>query len=279
MIFDYAIFNGELLPVDKVQISLFTRSLYYGYGVFEFVKIDQGQPFYLEEHIRRLFKSAMMLDLKLKVDADTLMAWFQKLIEIDPQVTCNIRILALGEIDANPVVAMKPEPLRIYPKSFYQDGATAILCEGARVVPTCKSLNYVVNYMARREAIRAGALEALLHHNGYLVEGAFSNFFIVQQGQLITSPESEVLSGITRNLVIQIMQETEYPVIETQILLDLSQYEECFITTTSMHVMPITQIDGQLVGDGQVGTITKMAMSQFETHYQEVMAKNIGENK
>jgi branched-subunit amino acid aminotransferase/4-amino-4-deoxychorismate lyase len=273
MIFNYAIFNGELLPVDQARISVFNPAILSGFGVYETVKVDQGRPFYLEEHLHRLLESARSLDLGLDVQPDTLLTWFKKLLAVDPQATWSLRIIALGAIEpgAAPVIALQSTPLPVYPPDFYQYGAVAILYEGRRVMPKCKSLNTLINYLARREATRLGALEGLLHHDGYMTEGSRSNLFAVRQGQLITPPTAAVLSGITRDIILQVMQETDQPVVETDLPADISLYQEVFISSTSLHVMPITKIDGRAVGDGQVGPVTKKAMARFEVHYRQVM--------
>jgi branched-subunit amino acid aminotransferase/4-amino-4-deoxychorismate lyase len=70
------------------------------------------------------------------------------------------------------------------------------------------------------------------------------------------------------------MQDTEHPVIETVLPVDLSLYEEVFISSTSMHVMPLTRINEQPIGDGQIGLVTKMAMKRFEAHYHHVISKS-----
>jgi branched-subunit amino acid aminotransferase/4-amino-4-deoxychorismate lyase len=145
------------------------------------------------------------------------------------------------------------------------------LYEGQRSLPACKSLNTLVNYLARRAAIRVGALEGLLHHHGQLTEGARSNIFTVRRGQLITPPATDVLSGITRDVILQVMQDTAYPVVEAPVPVDVSWYDESFISSTSMHVMPITQINGQPVGNGRVGPVTHLVMDRFAAHYRRVM--------
>ncbi|NJN94708.1 MAG: hypothetical protein HC875_11750 [Anaerolineales bacterium] len=91
----------------------------------------------------------------------------------------------------------------------------------------------------------------------------------------MTPPESDVLSGITRDIILHVMQDTAHPVTETPIPIDLSLYEEVFISSTSMHVLPITQIDGQPIGSGQVGPITRLAMVRFNQHYQQVMTQAV----
>ncbi|MFC1975184.1 aminotransferase class IV [Chloroflexota bacterium] len=273
MIFDYAILNGKRLPIDQTKIPISNKALFASFGVYESLKIEQGRPFYLTEHLHRLLNSARTIEMDLGVDVATLTKWFKKLLEVDPQATWAMRILALGAIDAgaDPMIAMWPEHLTTYPTVLYRDGAAAILYEGQRAIPACKSLNTLVNYLARRAAVQAGALEGLLHHKGHLTEGARSNIFAVRQGQLITPSASEVLAGITRDVITQVMQDTDHLVVEAPILVGTSLYEEFFISSTSMHVMPITQIDGQPVGDGQVGPTTRMVMAKFETYYRQMM--------
>lgn len=273
MIFDYAVLNGQLMPVDQAQISIFNKAFFFSFGVYEAVKVDRGQPFYLEEHLRRLLQSAAMIELALDVEVVTLVDWFGRLRAVDPPATWRLTIIALGALEAGepPLIAMRPEVLATYPERLYHDGAAAVLYEGQRILPACKSLNTLVGYLARRAAGRVGALEGLLHCNGYLTEGARSNVFAVRQGQLITPPASGVLSGITRDVVVQVMQESDYPVIERPAPADLSLYDELFISSTSMHVMPITQVDGQPVGAGRLGPITQIAMARFAAHYRQVI--------
>lgn len=272
-IFDYVVMNGERMPIEQAQVSIFNPAFLSSFGVYETIKVDQGRPFYLEEHLRRLVKSAQVIDITLPIDVNTLADWFNLLMELDRQATWQCRVLALGvaQPDSNPIIAMKATPLPTYRQDLYQYGAEAVLYEGQRAIPTCKSLNMLVNYLAREKATRVKALEGLLHHNGHLTEGSRSNLFAVRQGKLITPPESMVLQGITRDIILQVMQDTEYPVIEKPVSTDLSQYEEFFISSTSMHVMPITKINGQLIGNGQVGPVTQLAMTKFKAHYDQFM--------
>lgn len=276
-IFNYAIVNGQLMPFDQAQISLFNKAYFSSFGVYESIKVDQGRPFYLEEHLRRLHTSAAMLDLELAVDIPTLVRWFEQLAQVDPQATWSLRMLVIGPADAGaaPIIGMQADPLPTYSAAFYETGASAVLYEGQRALPRCKSLNTLVNYLARRAATRAGAVEGLLHHHDHLTEGARSNLFVVQGGRILTPPENDVLSGITRDIILHVMQDTAHPVTETLVPIDLSLYEEVFISSTSMHVLPITQIDGQPIGNGQVGPITRLALARFNEHYQQVMAQAV----
>jgi branched-subunit amino acid aminotransferase/4-amino-4-deoxychorismate lyase len=273
MIFDFAVVNGQLIPEPNAQISIFNKAVFSSFGVYEAIKIDRGRPFYLDDHLGRLRQSAALLDLTLNVDPSTLHNWAMQLIQLEPHATCRLFIIAFGPAAPNtpPIVAIRAEPLPTYPDTCYQTGASAVLFEGERALPACKSLNTLVNYLARRAATHAGALEGLLHNHGYLTEGARSNMFAVRNGQLLTPPATQVLSGITRDVIVQVMADTPHPVSEAPLSVELAQYDEFFISSTSMHVMPITQIDGQPVGDGHIGPVTKLAMTRFEEYYRRAM--------
>jgi D-alanine transaminase/branched-chain amino acid aminotransferase len=273
MIFDFALLNGQLLPVSDAQVPVTNKALFASFGVYETIKVVQGRPFYGDEHLERLLISAGLLHIDLQVDVSTLHYWFKMLADVDRSATWSLRILALGAVEpgALPFIAMWAEPVPTYAGSLYQEGATAILFAGQRSLPACKSLNTLVNFLARREAQQVGALEGLLHHKRQLTEGSRSNVFAVRQGQLITPPAAEVLSGITREVILQVMQDSDIPVVETLLPVDISLYDEFFISSTSMHVMPITQIDNRPVGKGRVGPITREVMARFEVHYREIM--------
>jgi branched-subunit amino acid aminotransferase/4-amino-4-deoxychorismate lyase len=220
-----------------------------------------------------LLISARLLNIDLQVDVSILRSWFNLLADVDRSATWSLRILALGaaQPDEQPIITMWAEPLPTYPRQLYQQGAAIIFFEGQRSLPACKSLNTLVNFLARRAAQEVGALEGILHHNGYLTEGARSNIYAVRQGQLITPPAADVLSGITRDIILNVMEDTDFPVVEQPLPTDALLYQEFFISSTSMHVMPVTQIDGRPVGNGQVGPITRRVMGRFDTHYRQMM--------
>ncbi|MCP5077866.1 MAG: hypothetical protein GY951_07390 [Psychromonas sp.] len=274
MIFNHAVFNGQLVSYDDTKISIFNDAYFSSFGVYEAIKIDQGRPFYLTEHLHRLIKSADMIELSLDVDVSTLTQWCHKLISLDTSASWSLKIIVLGATSAHTssVIAIQPAALTKYSDELYTQGCAAILYQGERTLPACKSLNTLVNYLARQKAVSEGTLEGLLHHNGYLTEGSRTNLFAVQEGQLVTSPATDVLSGITRDVILQVMQDTSYSVVEIKLSTDISLYEEFFISSTSMHVMPVTHINNQPIGNGQVGPITKTVMAQFNKHYQQVIS-------
>ncbi len=271
--FPYTLVDGDLIPFKQAILPLAHPVFLTGFGVYESIQVDRGRPFHLQDHIERLKSSADMLSISLPPVAE-MVDWGRMLPAALPPQTYSLQILAFGEAASAARVAFIPKPIRTYPPEYRTQGARAITFEGQRALPQCKSMNTLVNHLARLAAQEAGAVEAILTHHNELSEGARSNVFAVEAAtqRLLTPPASKTLSGITKDVVIQIMQNTPYPVLEADIFAD-APFSEMFITSTSMHVMPVTALNGRPVGDGRVGPVTRLASAKFEEYYAKHLAE------
>jgi branched-subunit amino acid aminotransferase/4-amino-4-deoxychorismate lyase len=274
MDFEHVILNGRLRPADEAKVSLFSPALFSSFGVYESVEVVESVPFHLREHLARLAESAEMIELHLPYSIYDIASWVGQLVRENGRHDCLLRIIALGVTQAEDeaLVAILPQPLPRYPDSYYWAGASVITYEGVRALPACKSLNTLVNYLARRQAIRAGVHEAILRQGGEMTEGSRSNIFAVRRDEVLTPPPDRALSGITRDIVIRLALEAGYRVSEAPLnLMDLSTYHEFFITSTSMHIIPIVQIGSALVSEGHVGAITLDLMDRFEQYHRHYL--------
>jgi branched-subunit amino acid aminotransferase/4-amino-4-deoxychorismate lyase len=126
--------------------------------------------------------------------------------------------------------------------------------------------------LARPPPAAAGAHEALLHHAGRLTEGSNSNLFAVIAGVVLTPPAEQVLAGVTRDVLLALAAERGIPIREAPLALaDLPRWEECFITSTSRHVMPVATVDGRPVGAGRVGPLTQRLAAIFEEAFRQAV--------
>jgi len=267
--------NGELIPPAEARISIFNPALSGSYGVYESFQIVHGVPFAESEHLQRLAHSAAMIDLALPADLATFRAWIAGLLSANEAVECALRIFVLGPENGGETAAyIWPQPAPTYPAAFYSEGATAITFEGQRSLPQAKTLNTLVSFLAQRNARAAGVHEALLYHDGHLTEGSNSNLFSVIDDTLLTAPAQQVLSGVARDMVFHVAVQHDIPLRETDLALsDMPRWHECFITSTSRHVMPITAIDGRPVGDGRVGPHSRRLMALFEDYFRQMIAE------
>jgi branched-subunit amino acid aminotransferase/4-amino-4-deoxychorismate lyase len=270
MAFYHVSLDGQIVPAGEARVSLLNSALLNGFGVYESIEVVGGKPFHLDDHMARLTESAEMVELGLRHTADEMAEWATRLTR-QLGDDCILRVVALGAIGEadKALVAMLPQPLPHYPEQCYQRGVSLVTYEGSRHLPACKSLNTLVNFLARRHATRAGAHEAVLCSGGRLSEGSRSNIFAVQKGELLTPPAGQVLPGITRDIVVRIAVEAGWPVRERSLwLAELPEYDEFFITSTSMHVMPVVAIDDVPVDKAQVGRVTAELMRRFGEYHR-----------
>jgi branched-subunit amino acid aminotransferase/4-amino-4-deoxychorismate lyase len=280
----YVSCNGELIAPANARVSIFNPALSGSYGVYESLQIVRGVPFAKHAHLDRLMRSAALLGLPLPADLPTFERWIAEVIEANQAQDGVLRLYVLGpENGGAPTAFIWPQPFPVYPGEFYTQGATAITFEGERTLPAAKSLNTLVSFLAQRQARGAGVHEALLHHDGHLTEGSNSNLFAVVAGAttgagtpasaapapaILTAPADQVLSGVARDIVLHLAEANHIALAETTLVAaDVPRWTECFITSTSRHVMPITQIDGRPVGNGHVGPETRRMMALFEEYF------------
>jgi D-alanine transaminase len=261
--------NGMLISPAQACVPVFNPAIYGAYGVYESLEVANGCVFALEAHLQRLAHSAALLEMALPLDAATLELWIAEVLSANKVTECALRLFVIGdELGAEATVYIWPqEPIR-YPESYYTHGVPVITFPGERFMPEAKSINTLASHLARRKAQSLGAHEALLVHDGYLTEGANSNLFAVMNGVVMTPPSGQVLSGVTRDILIHLARRHGLEVREAGLPISgLGRWAECFITSTSRHVMPVVTMDGAPIGGGAVGPITGQVMRLYEDNF------------
>ncbi|TAL10621.1 MAG: branched-chain-amino-acid transaminase [Nitrospirae bacterium] len=272
--------NDRFVPQEEAVVSVFDHGFLYGDGVFETLRAYRGRVFQLSEHLNRLERSAARIQLALPAGRDQMAGLVREFLQRNHLQEASLRITVsrgAGEIGLDPTLCKAPtlviiaRPFQPYPESLYTEGVLVIVARTRRNLPEAlppqvKSLNFLNNILAKMEAKAAGAHEALmLNHRDELTEGTTSNVFVVQQGRVRTpAVEYGILEGITRGWVLQLAAELGIPSEETRLTVeDLLRAEECFLTNTTQEVLPVTRVDGQLIGNGRPGGITRRLHASF----------------
>jgi branched-subunit amino acid aminotransferase/4-amino-4-deoxychorismate lyase len=274
-LFNHVLINGVITPMGQASIPVTSLALQHGYGVYEAIQVEQHKIFHLDDHLERLFNSAAMIELRLEPAKQDIAGWCKQLNDFLQEPDFTLRLLALAQLDAREpaVLVILPQTLPKYPSSLFENGGSVITFKGCRSMPQCKSLNTLINYLARRKAMQAGVQEALLLNDGELTEGARTNLFVLQNGVLLTPPLDRVLSGITRDIVLRLARENHFPVLEKPLLLaELASFDEMFITSTSMHIMPVTRVDDKQINSGKIGQNTRKLMKLFNDYYNHIQS-------
>ncbi len=272
--------SDKLVDEKDAKISVFDHGLLYGDGVFEGIRIYNGEVFELKAHIRRLYESAKSIRLDIPMSKDELTKAVKETVEANNITDGYIRLIITrgpGTLGLNPlickdsVVIIIADKIKLYPKELYETGIKIVSAATVRnhplaIPPQAKSLNYLNNIMAKIEALDRGVPEAIMYnHEGYVAEATADNVFIVRDGTLYTPPvEAGALEGITRNLVIKLAKEQGIEVVEKNLTrFDLYICDELFLTGTAAEVIGVVEIDGRLIGEGTPGPITKVLREKF----------------
>jgi branched-chain amino acid aminotransferase len=264
--------NGEMVPMQEAKISVFDRGFQYGDAVFEGLRAYSGRIFKLREHIDRLFHSAAFLNIQVPLSKQQFCDAVKRVVRennfqnahIKPQVTRGTA-WKLGLDPRNTTTPNVIIPARPIGKSLFDTAAGFKLASvsvrkipAVCIDPRVKSCNYVVNILARAEALASGADEAImLDMNGYVSEGAGANIFLVKQGALYTPPAESALAGITRSTVLELASAAKIPAHETRLTIyDIYTADEIFLTGTGAGIVPVTEVDGRQVARGKRGEVT-----------------------
>jgi len=277
--------DGQFYEKEDAKISVFDHGLLYGDGVFEGIRAYNNRVFRLPEHLKRLEESAKAIFLSLPVPLKKIEEAVLESVRANGLQDAYIRLVVtrgMGDLGLdmrkckkNASLIVIADKIELYPPSFYEKGLELITSSirqrtPDQLSPAIKSLNYLPNIMARAEAVRAGAQEAiLLNSQGHVTECTGDNIFYVSKNRLYTPPVSAgILDGITRGAVIVIAREKlNIEVIERLFTVhDLYKAEEAFVTGTGAEVVAAVKIDGHPIGNSLPGQLTKKIAQAFKDY-------------
>jgi branched-chain amino acid aminotransferase len=272
--------DGKLVSKDEAKVSVFDHGFLYGDGVFEGIRVYQGNVFRLKEHIDRLYESAKTIALEIPLTHAEMTQATLDTVAANHKQDAYIRLVVSrgpGDLGIDPAKCKKAtvviivDSIALYPQEFYDNGVKLITASVRRIAmesldPRIKSLNYLNNILAKIEAKNAGAIEAvMLNHHGHVAECTADNIFMLKNGTLLTPHLMEgALGGITRGAVLDLAREMGLHTSETVLALhDLYNADECFLTGTGAEIVPVIEIDGRKIGRGKPGPRTLELLSRF----------------
>jgi D-alanine transaminase len=272
---DIAFINGRFLPWDEATISIDDRGFQFGDAVYEVIRTYRGSPFELIAHLARLDRSARELSLRQPYTSLQWTRWIQQGLSLAGYQDAKIYIqLTRGAAprehsfpsDILPTVVMTIRKFHPLAPEVRRSGVSACTREDLRW-GRCdiKSVNLLANVLAREEAKKAGVFETILVRDGLVMEGALSNVMAVHDGLVVTAPEGpRILSGVTRTVVLELAKKDDIAIEERFMPIDfLYRADEVFLTGTTLEVLGVVQIDGQTIGSGQPGPLTKMLAARW----------------
>ena len=254
--------NGKITDEKKAKIPVTSEAFLFGYAVFETIRTYKGKVFRLDDHLARLYMSADIMGFKPKWIFKKTYAEVSKVLDKSEWKEAKIRIILTKED-----LIVMVESLKEKPASMYKKGIKLVSFHGKRNIPHAKKLSDAFCFLAKQHAISCKAYESLLvDARTYVRECAYANIFWVKSGQLHTT-NKDILFGITRETVIELVNgDCVFEGIKYKNILDC---DEVFITQTTSRILPVVEIDGQKIGPGQPGPITKKLMKKFKKLVKE----------
>lgn len=276
--------NDRFVKESEAVVSVFDHGFLYGDGVYETIRSYGNRIFMRDQHLSRLRRSAEAIGMKLP-DRDWPALLHEAMTRNEvghDRVDAYLRITisrGAGEIGldpalcANPTIVIMAKPLQPPSADLYREGVSLTVAKTRRNLPSAlnpqiKATNFLNNILAKREAIAAGSFDALLlNWESHLAECTVSNLFFVKAGCLCTpSLPCGILDGITRGIILTLAREEQIPAEEGQFTVaELRQADECFLSNTTMEVMPVTTLDGRPISTGKPGPLTRRLHQKFVT--------------
>ena len=260
--------NGQWLPLAEAKVSVLDRGFLFADGVYEVIPAYAGRPFRLAEHVERLDNSLRSIRMQPVMSTEQWQDLLEQLIaehnvgdlSIYLQVTRGADEQRDHSIpqDIEPTVFAMAHPISSSLADIAAKGIRAITLDDIRW-QWCqiKSIALLGNVLLKDHASQQEAAEAILIRDGLATEGSASNLFVVKDQTLITPPKSHhLLPGITRDLVLELAQANNISCVEQDIPASLlNDADEIWLTSSTREIMPVVELDGQVVSEGKPGPL------------------------
>jgi len=268
---DYFISNGQKLEASEIaQATVLQPTIY------EVIRVIQGVPLFLEDHMERLQRSAESLDSDIKTVLPSIISDIKELILLNGNPEKNIKLVVFNLNNETPDYIMCFIKSSYPSKEQYAQGIHTILVHEERQNPNAKVVNNSLRELINQKLAETGAYEALLvNNNGEITEGSRSNLFFTEQGKIYTALAQDVLIGITRKYILEACSNLGLEVVEQPIPYSMLDYAEgAFITGTSPKLLPIASIERRQLDSANHEIVKKIMLE-----YDKILQRYINEHK
>lgn len=282
--------DGKFVPLSQAKVSILDRGFSYGDALFETLRVYSGKIFRLDLHLDRLKRGADLIFMKLPETRERIEDILYETFNRNQGADAVIRMTVtrgqglpgkLWQDDCSPTLSVHVRPYQAPPEEWYQKGVPVSLIpdSAARlggVSEQIKSANYLSQILARKQADDQQSVEGvMINERGEVCDGTISNIFLVENGQLSTpAVNGYVLAGVTRQVVLELAGETGVPTLERAVSPDeMVKADEVFLTNTGWEILPVTRIDGETVGSGRPGLLTRTLQQEFRKSVEAEIGK------
>ncbi|MFD1037594.1 D-amino-acid transaminase [Virgibacillus byunsanensis] len=261
---------------DNLKYPFEERGLQFGDGVYEVIRIYNGNYYLLTEHVDRLFRSAEAIKITLPFTKEEINDLLLELLERNNMKEDGKVYLQVSRGSA-PRDHIFPSDVSANFYAYAQDlsrnlanlenGVSTITARDVRwEYCFIKSLNLLPNVLAKQEAKENNCYEAILHMDGLITECSAANVYLVKDGKVYTHPATNrILHGCVRMRVEKFVSDLNIPFMEEGFSVeDIAMADELFLSSSTSEIMPIVKVDNTTIKNGKPGTITKQLQQKYE---------------
>ena len=280
--------NGEMLPRPEARVSVFDSGFLLGDGVWEGIRLHNGQLVFCEEHIDRLYIGAAAIGMDIGMSKNDLVAKIHETLAVnDMHSDIHLRLIVSRGLKTTPyqhprvniggpTVVIIPE-YKVVTENSKSNGLKLVSVTTSRASestqdPKINSLSKFNCIQACIEADRLGGDEGLmLDMHGYVSTCNSTNFFIVRGSEVLTSTGEYCLNGVTRGAIIDLCRANNIDVLEKNFLTDdVYTADEAFVTGTFAGVLPVTAVDEHVLSNGLRGPLTKKLQDLYRSEIDKL---------
>ncbi len=277
--------NGEFLPLEEARVPVLDRGFIFGDGVYEVMPAFSGRLFRFEQHLQRLEHSLAQVRIPNPYSRRQWRALFARLLAENGAGDFGVYFQltrGIARRDHIPSEDMTPTVFAMCNPIVAHDGVDEVAAASMEDIRwrycNIKAIALLPNILLRMQAADQGAFEAILIRDGLVTEGAASNIFVVNEGVVRTPPKSEhLLPGITRDVVMEVLAQTDIPHAEVEIpAASLETAEEIWLTSSTREIVAVTRLDGRILGDGHAGPLCRRVMACYQDFKHRSLAGDGG---
>ncbi|GIO21579.1 D-amino-acid transaminase [Oceanobacillus sp. J11TS1] len=268
--------QSEFVDKDSLSYPFEERGLQFGDGIYEVIRIYNGEYYLLTEHVDRLFRSAEAIKINIPYNKETMIDLLHQLIKKN-NMTNDGKVYMQITRGSAPRDHIFPQDVTPNIYAYIQDlpRNEKTLENGVKTIShrdsrweNCyiKSLNLLPNVLAKQTAKENSCYEAILHRDGVVTECSSSNIYLVKDGKVYTHPTTnKILHGCVRMAIERFLKEENIPLIEEAFHLeDIKHADELFLSSSTSEITPVIQVDHVVVSNGEPGSITRTLQKAYE---------------
>lgn len=268
--------NGKIVKKEEAFVHVSDLALHRGYSIFDYCRVINGKALFIDDYLDRFENSAAKLSLALPVSRTELKEQIKELIRINEVNECGLKLILTGGYSEDGYLpAAKANlyilllPTIIFAPEIIQNGIKLMSHDYTRHIPSVKMTNYVESLLMRDKVKAVGAMDLLYHADGQISESSRSNFFILTKENVLVTTFEDILYGITRKHVLELVKDHYKVEIRPMRLEEVRTAKEAFLTSSAKGALAVVQVDDWQIGDGKVGAVTQHISKLYDARVKD----------